>query len=198
MHYSEELKVAWFTPQRTGTRSTREILRVLNFKTCDHHFEVPENYEEYFMVANIRNPYHRMPSLYYLYCNNNRNFDMKFNDFLDLIFNNQKLKIGYQLDYENTIMSSSKPFDKFIRTESLELDLKSLSFIDLNNSDIAKVFDEHIHNNPLKKEFSNEMNSDKKPWKDFYNQEIADYVYDNLKKQFEFFGYNKDSWKEVE
>jgi hypothetical protein len=36
----------------------------------------------------------------------------------------------------------------------------------------------------------------KRNWKDYYNQTIADLVYYNFSNYFEFFGYNKDSWKE--
>jgi hypothetical protein len=34
-----------------------------------------------------------------------------------------------------------------------------------------------------------------KPYSDFYNEEIADMVYQSKKKFFDFGGYSKDSWK---
>jgi len=35
----------------------------------------------------------------------------------------------------------------------------------------------------------------KDDWRDLYTQETADIVYENLKEQFEMFGYDRDSWK---
>ena len=66
MHCSEKYKVYWFTPSRTGTRSTQQFLKALGFKTKDHHFDFDLNKKDYFFVSNIRNPYSRLVSLFYL------------------------------------------------------------------------------------------------------------------------------------
>jgi hypothetical protein len=41
------------------------------------------------------------------------------------------------------------------------------------------------------------MNEKRKNWKEFYNQELADLVYEKFLEQFQLFGYHKDSWKDV-
>ncbi len=74
MHISEKHKVYWFTPQRTGTRSTKELLRVMGFQTFDHHFTFDSNKKDYFFVSNVRNPYSRLVSLFYLYSHHLNDF----------------------------------------------------------------------------------------------------------------------------
>ena len=34
-------------------------------------------------------------------------------------------------------------------------------------------------------------------WEDFYDQSTADFVYSKHKSYFDYFGYDKDSWKKV-
>jgi hypothetical protein len=35
-----------------------------------------------------------------------------------------------------------------------------------------------------------------KPWRSYYNQNLADIVYGYMKDNFDFFGYDKNSWKD--
>jgi hypothetical protein len=38
---------------------------------------------------------------------------------------------------------------------------------------------------------------EKKPWKTFYNEENSLIIYEKLKNQFLYYGYDKNSWKDV-
>ena len=39
------------------------------------------------------------------------------------------------------------------------------------------------------------MNEKRKNWKEFYYEDLANFVHDNFKEQFQLFDYHKDSWK---
>ena len=102
---------------------------------------------------------------------------------------------GYQLHYDKKLGSVKKNFDKFIRVEFLSDDLKSLNFIDLSQPKINEVWTKVILENTYNHEFKYIETDSKKSWYDFYNQNIADLVFMNLEKQFELFGYDRNSWK---
>ena len=56
---------------------------------------------------------------------------------------------------------------------------------------LVSDFDSQINDNQYVNEYCEHI-----PWKDFYNQELADFVYSKTKRQFEMFNYKKDSWKD--
>ena len=87
-----------------------------------------------------------------------------------------------------------RPFDKFIRQENLGHDLKSLPFIDLDVPEIKRNFEENISQNIYENEFENIIGEKRKNWKDFYDEETSDFVFETLKEQFDLFGYKKNSW----
>ena len=67
MSYSESLKVFWFTPMRAATRSCGVIMKRFDFTELSHEFIKNKLHEQYYLVSNIRNPYSRLVSIYYLY-----------------------------------------------------------------------------------------------------------------------------------
>ncbi len=88
-----------------------------------------------------------------------------------------------------------KKFDKFIKVERLSDDLKTLSFIDFSNPKIQDIWQRNILNNGYTHEFKNIKNDVRTNWFDFYTEELADLVYNNLKEQFDLFDYERTSWK---
>ena len=197
MHFSEKYKCYWFTPQRTGTRSTKELLRVLGFQTMDHHFTFDTTKKDYFFVSNVRNPYSRLVSLFYLYSHHLNNFHKQFNIWVHDSINHSPSAEKYQFYYHQYYQYLGRPFDKFVRQENLVDDLKSIGFIDLNKPEISAEFERNILNNRYEKEFEGQMNEKRKNWKEFYNEELANFVYEKFIEQFQLFGYHKDSWKNV-
>lgn len=197
MHFSEKYKVYWFTPQRTGTRSTKQLLRSLGFVTQDHHFTFDVNNKDYLFVSNVRNPYSRLVSLFHLNSHHLKNFDRDYKTWVFDTIKNARFIDSYQLHYHRNFKVIGRPFDKFIRQENLQGDLKSLSFIDLTVPEISEAFENHIVHNGYKREFENEIGEERKPWKEFYDEETAMKVFEEMKEQFELFGYRKDSWKNV-
>ena len=197
MHFSEKYKVYWFTPQRTGTRSTKQLLSALGFFTQDHHFTFDVNKKDYTFVSNVRNPYSRMVSLFHLNSHHLKNFNREFKTWVFGTIKNFSFNDKYQLHYHRNFPLIGRNFDKFIRQEHLQGDLKKLSFIDLNIPEINQAFENNIIHNGYSKEFEGEIGEKRKPWKEFYDEETAMKVFEEMKEQFELFGYRKESWKNV-
>ena len=79
INYCDKLKVIWYTPPRTATRSSQSIQKNFNFEVSGlHGIKVPKGKEEYFFIHNVRNPYSRLVSIYRLFIKYN---EIKSNDF---------------------------------------------------------------------------------------------------------------------
>ena len=133
MNYNDELKVVWITPMRTGTRSSGAIMYKLNFKSENnnihqkeivHGIGIPEGKEDYKLIVNIRNPYSRMVSLYYLYLHNSNQFNQSFDRWV-------KSSLSFS-DYNKNlfIFESLKKLlklpDLYVRMENFKNDINSM------------------------------------------------------------------------
>jgi hypothetical protein len=76
----------------------------------------------------------------------------------------------------------------YVRYEFLEFDLKSLPIVNDNLEMLEDVFKKYIKENRFKTNIPH--------WKTYYNQDLADFVYDKLHKDFQLFNYERDSWKQ--
>lgn len=206
MNFSDIYKVQWFLPKRNGTRTTIEILKKLEFEIKGHSCDTNEVRKGYYTILNVRNPYSRVVSLYYLYCYHNQNFEVEFDNFIELINlsqrsnfifskTGQRLKrnidfynIHYDFFIEETLGRSP---EKIVKLENFENDLKSIPFLK-NHGDLIDNF---VVINGYENEFSKMTN--KKFWKDFYNENNSIIIYEKLKEQFLKYGYDKNSWKNV-
>ena len=188
MHYSDELRVIWFTPERNGTRSTIYLIKSLGFKIGSHEMVYPENKKDYSFICNIRNPYSRLVSLYFLESNQINDFERDFSRWVQNSIVNSGFILGFQLYYHRKLPVNTK----FIRVENFIQDIKNLEFINFNNFEIKKVFKENIEYNHYKDEFNSKK--ERKSWNHYYNQQLADFVYGKLEEQFLYFGYDKNSW----
>jgi hypothetical protein len=81
--------------------------------------------------------------------------------------------------------------EKIVKLENFENDLKSIPFLK-NHGDLIDNF---VVINGYENEFSKMTN--KKFWKDFYNENNSIIIYEKLKEQFLKYGYDKNSWKNV-
>ena len=197
MTYSDEYKVCWFTPQRTATRTTHTMLKTLGFLSIGtHSFRLPPERFDYRLISNIRNPYSRMVSLFFLYSLHKVNYKLNFELWCEYALNDQQFENDYQVRYDLKIKSVGRDFDKFIRVETYAEDIKSLNFIDLSNPEIDKVYQNNVLKNGYTHEFKKIQTEERQSWQDFYNQKIADLVFSKLEDQFNFFNYNRNSWKD--
>ena len=97
--------------------------------------------------------------------------------------------------------------DYYIRVENLEEDIKKIDCI-MDNADpstLEEAFNVHVRNNRYRRgekikfdlpERKVEYNEDgTREWRKFYNQELADLVYEHWEDGFTLMGYDRDSWK---
>jgi hypothetical protein len=195
MNYSDEFKVCWYTPQRTATRATATLLKTLDFTSIgSHSFYLPKERLDYRLISNVRNPYPRMVSLFFLYSLHKKNFNLNFYNWCEYVLTNENFDNDYSLRYEKKIKSVGRDFDTFIRVETLSDDLEKLNFINLTKPETKDVWDNSILNNSYTHEFKYIEKDDKKKWEDFYDEKTAKLVYTHLEEQFDFFGYDKNSW----
>jgi hypothetical protein len=203
MNYNDELKVVWITPTRTGTRSSGAIMSKLDFKSENnnirqketvHGIGIPEGKEDYKLIVNIRNPYSRMVSLYYLYMNNSKQFNQSFDRWVksNLSFSDYN-KSFFILD---SLKKLSKLPDLYVRMENFKNDINSLWFVKENFDFLEQTLKNNIENNLYDSdEFQSNGFIKKESWKEYYNEEISEFVYKKMKNEFDFFNYDKNSWK---
>jgi hypothetical protein len=197
MNWSDELKVIWLLPMRTGARSVGQILLKLGFQSSikdtfpDHALLFPESMSEYQVICNVRNPYSRIVSLYFLTQNNLRK-EFTFQYFVENIFEILKGKNTFGI-YVNLIRNKKIP-DKIIRFENFIEDIMSLDLIQLKYHDLEKTINDHIIFNNFLTEHS-EVKKKFTSWKEMYNEELAEIVYNSMEEDFINFNYEKNSWK---
>jgi len=202
MNYNDDLKVVWITPMRTGTRSSGAIMSKLDFKSENnnihqkeivHGIGIPEGKEDYMLIVNIRNPYSRMVSLYYLYLHNSKQFNQSFDRWVksNLSFSDYN-KSFFILD---SLKKLSKLPDLYVRMENFKNDINSLWFVKENFDLLEQTINDNIEKNRYLTEFEEYGFTKKNSWKEYYNEEIAEIVFLKLKGEFDFFNYDKNSWK---
>lgn len=195
MNWSDKLKVLWYTPARTATRSVGYIMWHHHFQSDgdgrvpNHDRQIPRGKEEYYYIVNVRNPYSRLVSLYYLLnLHHSKDFETTFADWF------HKQTQSYITIKNNSFCISDciqKKPDKLIKVENLIEDIQSLFFLNLEDENLQEI----IENKIKKNSFLGEFDFPKQNWKNFYNEELADQVYSMCEKDFINFNYDKNSWK---
>jgi hypothetical protein len=195
MPYSKKLKVFWFLPMRAATRSCRPIVEYFNFSDSNLHSFIDDlEYMDYYLIANVRNPYSRLVSIYHHaieteQINNRTPFELWVKKKIPIEVNNPS-EIPTQMFISLMKAFKNKMPDYFVRFESLEEDLKNIWFIKENfNEDLKYIFDNNIKHNGYR-------SIDSRPWQSFYTEELVEFVYGYLEKDFILLNYNKDSWKD--
>ncbi len=193
MNYSDDLKVVWITPMRTGTRSSNALMQKLNFSGINHEIKIPKGKENYFVVINIRNPYSRLVSLYNMFKVSQKKMNYEFEDWIK-----KDHFVLMDKDYDIFISDRIKKLNTkpsfLVRMESFVEDILSLDFI----RDNYELLKEDIEENILKNRYENDyvpLGSQKKFWKEYYTDELAEMVQYKMKNEFEYLNYNLNSWK---
>ena len=208
--YSEKEKMILLLPMKTGTihatfifqhfdfitehyeLKTNKVLDKLDSVIHHHCMNIPQRYEDYSIICTARNTYSRLVSAY-----NNSRIITEINKPSDENFKNhflkKKIDTGYQSDngfpYGRDSFLYNETPKYFLRVESLYHDYIQIPFIrnsKLNKSGVLyELCNRKIHTTPTKR----------KPLKEYYTQDMADFVYDKFKSYFDLLGYDKDSWK---
>ena len=189
---SEKYKFQWIAPERTGSRKVAEVLSYYDFKHLGdriynygghkytHKTIANENLwkginpsSQYKTICNARNPYGRTYSLF-------KNFYWEVRD---------KGKEGFREFLHNHLLKGrmmlmtvepkwDKPFDYIIRLEHMKDDLMKLPFIlDVLTESQVEMLSSHG------KEIEN--------WKEFYDDEMKEIVYNLTEHHFKLWGYEK-------
>jgi Sulfotransferase family len=184
-----------------------------------HTTGIPKGKNGYYLILNVRNPYSRVISFWL-----NRSRDTLLNWLTVPEEKYKNMPPGVMVDDYSTGLDIKKP-DLLIRYEHLKDDVLKIPFVDFNDEYIKQQYQENIINNPfngvdsrnfsksqheellritakeLKKEIPEALEKTlvarevEAPWQSFYTEETANIVYENCKRQFDLFGYDKDSWK---
>jgi len=194
LNISEKHNCFLWTPAKTASTHAIHVFNYFEFSSfrCDynrkiifqendhltheHELSLFSGHEKYKLISTIRNPYSMLVSIYTFFKPN------EFNSFEGFIFD-------YKVKPKENLMKERLP-DYFIRQENLYDDYVKIPFVrdsKLNECGILKeLCDRKINKGP-----------NKKPIKDYYNQETADIIYLNYKEYFDLCGYDKDSWKDM-
>jgi len=188
MNFSEKFKIRWYLPPRCGSRSTFKILRFFKFSLNNHSFLLNDKQSDYQTIFNIRNPYFRLISLFYLHCEMEKNFSRDFKKWSIAVLKERSVFVfNNPYDLEINLKLLGRNPNHFVKIENFYEDLIKIPIIQDNMSvDLENVFQKAVHSNEYKNNFKGNI---------FYDEELADIVYDKLKYQFEVFDYNKNSWK---
>lgn len=183
---SERFKCQWIAPERTGSRKVAEVLCFFGFTNGEksvfsdnkyvftHMAAFNENYKDYKLICNARNPYSKTVAIFRNlskteYRGGNREQFKKF------VF--EDLSQGSSLNMiQNPFIE--KKIDFIIRLENMTEDIKKIPFI------LEKFTHKQIealchHEKPLF------------PWEEFYDQETKDAVYQYTSHLFDIWGYEK-------
>lgn len=208
MNISIENKVVWFCPERTGGRLLREILINQSFYNCSkknsynlipinesgisHQNEIPEPYQDFTLISNVRNPYDRVWSLYLNFYT--KNFQPKELQLTKIKFNNyiqQSLVVTTQGILLDNFYGENNHFDKWrfthkkpdvvVKLENIKEDISNLNFL---NKELVpwEIFDgRFINHRPI-------------TFDTVYDWRSAQIIFQYYKNYFFDFGYDPFSF----
>ena len=186
MYISDKLKIQWWFPMHVGSTVTRFLLEDIGF--VPHWGQHPIDPEcQYDVYLNIRNPYTLTISNWKN--NQHKLSELPFSDFVKKykgecpFYHNPQ-----EMDYVEH--SKNKKIKKIIRQENLYDDLTSIEFINGNENLLEKKLID------IKNKVKVYRGEKIKKLVDgnLYDEDLANIIYYNRRKFFEFGGYEKDSW----
>jgi len=224
MNVNRELKIIWWAPERTATKMTAEIFKKLNFEVFDlknkvftpltetyhsHDIGIPEEFKDYKIICNVRNPYDKVISFYLNFTSVGKNF---------VFFKNKKEELKKKIDRftlelfeyainQKIIRTNTKTIpvrnyvsklnfkdgipDHLIRMENLHDDLSKLDFITQSNYWTSGEIQEMIENNHF-------INRRPFEFQELYTKNSAIRVFDYYKKHFYICDYDPFSFTKDE
>ena len=206
MNVNHDLKVVWWLPSRTASRSVSEILAYYKFynsilnlpvtESYTHAMEIPIGCDDYTLVSNIRNPYAKVLSTWHLRHfkedpeTGNLILEKSFSEFLT------HATAGVE---ESVITQNKKKPDFYIRVEHMIEDLHKLPFLDFTDPHTNMLIN-GLDTNTYKCEGGSEgfalrrdpKNSEMTDYKSYYTQKELDFVWNKYEDVFNEFGYQRE------
>ena len=188
MNVSDKYKLLWFANPRSASRSIYTIIwdklefkNIYNINCSTYTHEITYDhaiYKDYKIILCVRNPYSKYVSTWQLLSNENDTFE-KF-----------VLSDYNWTDVEFTTIDICKKYNRnvefLLKYENIDVDICKLPY-DLKF--------ENIKENSYKSDIKRLNDGKYSDYKFYYNQELADIVFERNQNIFEFFGYKQDSWK---
>lgn len=214
MNVSNENRVIWLAPERTGSTVTKKIFEKYNFfsitkkndyklvdfrkTTHSHGNDILDDYSDYSVITNIRNPYDRVFACYQKFylekpiLKNNTDFKGKFLDWVNENFWSLGPYVFLSPRYDDVRNYFQKwtfdtqTVDFYIKMENLLEDIMNLPFISKDDEEINRI-STLISENP----FRNERHHS---FEEVYDVRSAKLVYEFFKPCFYKFDYNPFSF----
>jgi len=202
LNISDKYKCFTWTAQRTGSTHFTDILNRLGFQSAyfkegklikyrnsvwhNHFCRFFENHFDYTFLISIRNPYSMIISQA---GGGRKEFSSEDQKLVHSRIENlmqNPLDVGGCCQCFHT----RKP-DYAVRLEHLYEDWIKIPFVKNHELNLSGKLEELT-----KIQLNSGVIGNPNYWKKYYNQSMADLVYYNHPDTFEFFGYDRDSWKE--
>jgi len=162
-----------------------------------HAQGIPDGLEQLPIICNTRNPYSRAVSAFLDETNNNKDaleYGYSFDKWLrEIYFKDGRYPESFDEFYMGQWKKIGREPDYIIRMEHMDEDVRKIPVL-MSLPQVDKGL-EYISENRFKGENpKDEYIGNIQHYQKYYNQELADLVYNNLKEYFDYFGYDKDSW----
>jgi hypothetical protein len=199
-----KFKIKEALPQETGIRNTLSCfdtdhikdnaawgIKPIAFKDIDGKFSTK------FSFGFVRNPYDRIVSTYSMFVREGK-LKMRFDDFVNIL---PEIIENYgSVAYGDSIISHITPQHIFLEGVDGNLGVNYVGYFEKIYHDWNQVITRLeiiIKQNLSAYRHLPIMNKTVHfEYKKYFNEELAEKIYDIYKKDFEMFGYDKDSWKQ--
>jgi hypothetical protein len=195
MYYSPKYEVQWSTPPRTASRMTKEILQKLGFNELYGHHTIVNIRNEWELIVNVRNPYAVAVSMWILTYMAAIRGKRPIPTFLEHTLSLDRPTSSYHMEWgpSHFLQIFNRNPDRVIRYENFAEDIMNVPFIKDNSKLLQNEIDKlHQGDVPWIDNYPEEV---KRPYHEFYDQELANIVYRQRKLEFDNFGYDPNSWR---
>lgn len=195
MWYSEKYQVQWWRVMRNASRALDKIPKNLGFVEMDvSHGCVIKN-PNWGVVCTCRNPYSRAVSFWILRnrINYSHNEEVSLEKYLKKPNEYFNFQVGHDWDPITNLQKNSNIQKHIIRFENLVEDVSNLPFVTENYHLVRRNIEELTeYKNGYKEQYTIDIQI---PYSEYYTQELADIVWGKKQYEFEYWGYERDSWK---
>ena len=193
MLYHKDYKINYWLPPRCASRTTLDFLKKVGFEKTQNYHDLILFDNSWDLVVNVRNPYSAYVSYFFhTYQEDNLYFEHFIKNRFPELYHKKMETIW---DVGTRLMDLNIRPKNMVRVENLEEDLMSLDFIKQNIDVLGESFDYlKLGKEPYQVRYPEIC---KNPYHTFYNQELADIVWERKKYSFELLGYDRDSWKTI-
>jgi hypothetical protein len=188
MYVLEKYQIQWWFPLHVGSTVTRFLLEDLGF--IPHWGQHPIDPScDYNIIVNVRNPYSLALSIW----RHHTPFqEYSFEDYVNEYAGEYVKYSNYdEIDYVKHLYNREHKLKKIVKVENLYDNLTSIDFIHENK----KVISSKLRDIQEKKGIRRGEKIKSLSIEKHYTQNLANIIYENRKKFFDFGGYDRDSWK---